>query len=613
MRYVLILFLCLSASLSAQVPNTYQATANWQLAGNDIPVRETICATIEAATYGDGAIEASNAIEAAAIACGTGEVVKLGHGRFRTNLPIGINRSDVTIRGSGNRIGNSGTLLEKNNSAFDTEAVIRIGSTEFPNPDESTDVFLSADANPGDTTITVTSATGFAVGQFVKIDADEWTTASYQSASPLKDGTVMQIYGTDRVRYRIRNPPSNNMCTPPTCASLDDYSRQYRVITEMKEVTAVTADGAGGAPDTITFATPIMIAFPTSKGSQVIRYTGTSVHSQRVGVEDLTITGGSAGSLRVTTCAYCWAKNVEIRNFLGPAVDMYDMYRFEFRDGYVHHAYNPVPGGGGYAFSIRDGGGLALIENNIVLNANKMVVGRASGAGSVYAYNYAQDARIYYDTTFMEVGLNASHYPAPHHWLFEGNQAQNYDSDATFGSSIYMTTLRNWLEGERRSFPTNIGRSYRAVGLMEGSAWHAFYGNVLGRPVFVEPESDWIYNDPGDGTASGANQGFDLNHAAIWRLGYSSINAQLADTHVTSTVIRDGNYDYLTDSQQWHNTSAVTMDDSFYLSGKPPFFTSAQTWPWVDPTNGTTYELPAKVRYEALAQYKRHRLRFKGP
>ena len=41
-----------------------------------------------------------------------------------------------------------------------------------------------------------------------------------------------------------------------------------------------------------------------------------------------------------------------------------------------------------------------------------------------------------------------------------------------------------------------------------------------------------------------------------------------------------------------------TIPNSMYLTSAPAFFGS-NTWPWVDPTTGTTYTLPAKARFDA--------------
>jgi hypothetical protein len=72
-----------------------------------------------------------------------------------------------------------------------------------------------------------------------------------------------------------------------------------------------------------------------------------------------------------------------------------------------------------------------------------------------------------------------------------------------------------------------------------------------------------------------------------------------ADPQTLSTVIRDGNWDFLTNSVHWHNTPAgYTIPSSLYLNSKPAFF-GANVWPWVEPLTGTTRILPAKARYDA--------------
>ena len=57
----------------------------------------------------------------------------------------------------------------------------------------------------------------------------------------------------------------------------------------------------------------------------------------------------------------------------------------------------------------------------------------------------------------------------------------------------------------------------RAVGLMFGSWWHTFVGNVLGEPGAMD---GWIYEDPGDGTYGHATSKWG-KRSAIWKLGYA--------------------------------------------------------------------------------------------
>jgi len=73
-----------------------------------IPSRTTIYTTINAATYGNGTTDATNAIQAAINACPSGQVVFLPAGTYRVSVPNPANsatilnmRSNVTLRGAG--------------------------------------------------------------------------------------------------------------------------------------------------------------------------------------------------------------------------------------------------------------------------------------------------------------------------------------------------------------------------------------------------------------------------------------------------------------------------------------------------------------------------------
>jgi hypothetical protein len=73
-------------------------------------------------------------------------------------------------------------------------------------------------------------------------------------------------------------------------------------------------------------------------------------------------------------------------------------------------------------------------------------------------------------------------------------------------------------------------------------------------------------------------------------------------------INRQGNFDWFTKKQIWYSSyggsgttstgSPQTLPNSMYLTSKPAFFGS-MTWPWVDPSTGTTYTLPAKARFDA--------------
>jgi hypothetical protein len=333
-----------------------------------------------------------------------------------------------------------------------------------------------------------------------------------------------------------------------------------------------------------------------SHAAQLTRY----VHVTNAGVENLSMYGGADGELRFVSAAYSWAKAVEVTQWIGEGVAIDNSFRIEVRDSYLHTGSWPEPGGAGYIVSLARGSSEVLIENNVLIDANKQMVMRSSGAGSVVAYNYADDSWIFDTPGWVEVGLNASHMAGPHHVLFEGNASQNVDSDYTHGNAIYLTFFRNWLTGQRRSFTDQS--NIRTVGLAYGSWWDSFVGNVLGRSGQM---SGWSYTDPAMSCDANGNNctGNNANWGEheIWKLGIDSHGhySMQPDPQVLSTVIRDGNYDFLTNSQRWHTTpGGFAMPDSMYLTSKPAFFGN-NPWPWVNPTTGAIYTLPAKAWYDA--------------
>src|SRR4249919_323081 len=64
-----------------------------------IPTRTTVCATVNASTYGNGSSDASAGIQAAVNACPVGQVVMLSAGNFTVNNLVLINKA-ITLRGA---------------------------------------------------------------------------------------------------------------------------------------------------------------------------------------------------------------------------------------------------------------------------------------------------------------------------------------------------------------------------------------------------------------------------------------------------------------------------------------------------------------------------------
>ena len=183
-----------------------------------------------------------------------------------------------------------------------------------------------------------------------------------------------------------------------------------------------------------------------------------------------------------------------------------------------------------------------------------------------------------------------------HHMLFEGNRTFNLDSDATHGGSSYHTYFRNWSTSRRSNFNNTMTgalisdstQDNRPLSRRRGEALLELHVFCRKRPG--DQRSDYGANGYVDASAS--------KSPAIWLIGWNDASPYTPDPTVAKTVIRDGNWDWYLSKQTWLNTSPAPLPNSLYLSCKPAFMGS-NTWPWIDPTTGATFTLPAKARYDA--------------
>jgi hypothetical protein len=609
------------------LPTARNASANWKMAGmlsvGGIPTRTSVCATLS--PLGSD-VDDTTQIDNAITACPLGEAVLLRAGTFTIaeGSYIALNKG-VTLRGSGPGT----TILTRTDGATPNSfapgggpgPMIIAGPQRYNN--NTTSANLTTDAVQGSHSVSVTSASGLSVGQIVLLD--EYSGASFQTEPLIDPNPHDQILaapdsGDDgcstcfRVQWQLHNPGQSYddplaATTPVSGAAASWFSRQDRPTSEYHKISAISGT-------TITFDSPITISYRVSHTAQLSHYA--TAFTTLAGIESLTVSNGDNDNIDFIWCAYCWAHQVESKTWLGDGFAINNSFRVQLEEIYVHDADWPVPGGGGYAISLANGSSEILIENSISVIANKVMVARSSGAGSVVAYNYMDDGFISSSgetdgDTWQEIGLNGSHMVGGHHMLFEGNYSFNIDSDDTHGNSIYMTYFRNWATGYRTAFtnildtpdttviddlndlpkaPNGTGTNgpLRAAGSHIYSYWMSFIGNVLGTSGHT---SGWTYNCTGGGIPT----------KCIWDLGWMDIEPQPYDPNVAATAVRDGNYDYVTNSIAWaSNDTAHTLPNSLYLSAKPAFFNagSGYTWPWVVP-NGSPqlHTLPAQARYEA--------------
>jgi hypothetical protein len=91
---------------------------------------------------------------------------------------------------------------------------------------------------------------------------------------------------------------------------------------------------------------------------------------------------------------------------------------------FVNQCGNSVNSGAEYPIGVDDAATEVYIVNSITIGCGKGMVGKTAH-GSVVAYNYMDDTM--YDSysaigdSWVDMGVNGSHYTGTHHMLFEGN------------------------------------------------------------------------------------------------------------------------------------------------------------------------------------------------
>ena len=533
----------------------------------------------------------NNAIKSAAAAASASSrrIVLLGPGTYRTNGIINLGRSNVTLRGLGPR-----TIID-HRTASDW-AAISIGSTvgDF----SSTRVVkVVGGALKGASTITADDASGFAVGDILQID---------QLEDGTEDGPTGWVWKLDSW-WSMRSPYADFSGGGGLQGKFPDSPNGYRPISQRVEVLAKNGNVLTIYDPNTRRGSPLHIAFPAAMDPEVWRAAGGSADVVRyTGLENLSVwsaavDGNAKDMVVMNGAAYSWIKNIETdgskNTWSGRHIHLQNaVYRCEVRGCYSHNSANYYQGSN--AYGIIYSGSDCLIEDNIVRELNKPVLGETSGGGNVIAYNYVDEAIIGSLTnSWQETGINMSHGSFCHSDLFEGNHTPNVGVDSTHGNNGWGVFFRNWATGRNSSGRTDT--YLRAIYVDGWQREMTSVGNVLASPSFVPSR---LIIDPASRVNPVLNTAVYILGSNAWELGTGrKPGADYMDNgQAASLFYRHLDFDYKTKSQYDNPSNPVkTLPDSLYLTSKPAFFGSLR-WPWVDP-GGTTkvYTLPAKARYDA--------------
>jgi Pectate lyase superfamily protein len=551
-----------------------------------IPSLTTVCATVDASTYGNGTTDASPAIQKAVDGCPAGQVVFLPAGTYLLKEAVTVSKP-IVLRGAGPTT----KIVESAN--------IQFGAYPGSQPSTLYEANWTGGLTQGSTVITLDDTSHLSVGQVVVLDQLNDTNVTTSGYVPLVNPTGNEgVVGVGVNDCASRDGLS--FCT-------DGSTPVPRALMQLAEITAI-------AGKNVTLDRPVYYTHDASLSPQAFFWEGGNL--SYAGIESLRIDAQyNDQAIAFGFCTNCWAKGIEVDHIARGAVSLWYDDHFEFRDSYLFMNMATAPEN--YGVEIDDTGA-SLFENNIFDTLDVGLVLAWSSNGNVSAYNYSvnedpgsEDLGAAVDTHSVHTFMN----------LYEGNTQGKFGFDYVWGSTSHQTLFRNRMTGYLA--PIMDGSSKWSNGnwpiILE--AWNRVFnlvGNVLGT----------------DGVQNGYEATTEASASIVGATGYSSTCMCCScgmgvapiyvlgfwnswqpddmpsdfDPIVVSTLLRWGNYDYYSKTTHWDaaeipsgvsTPTTKTLPASFYLASKPSWFGSAP-FPLIGPdVAGYASASPAELCYKS--------------
>lgn len=505
--------------------------------------------------------------------CPSNQVVQLTNGTYNLTGSIIMQKDGVVLRGVGtntildfNGGGDIGIAAGENNGTYQHIPLNIVASQPGePDPADTPTVSVNwtAGYSTGTSNITVASAAGLSVGNFVGLDQ-------------LNDNLLASSAGGE------------GPCD--TCGRLRGTRSQF----QWAVITAINGT-------TITIDPPLFMGNYAS-GLDPELWFADATWLRRSGVENLTIDGLHSGGLNPYSAMYllflgyeCWVKNVRFY-CLGAGhthLETYGSMRCEFRGcELIGEAGGSLSYGMAPIFSTGD-----VFENNWMDGMTGPAAPGWSVQGLVLSYNYVRNNYQAYDSV-VNSNWNAAAFTMHNAhgcgWLVEGNYMNTFLGDFIHGSGSHNTIFRNRLEGK------NPGTYQISSCFTLQSTQHCYnvVGNVLGK-VMNPWNTNWHTSLLAVGDPAPEPD------RSIYLLGWMNGQSDF-DPEVTNTIYIHANYDIVTSTNNgivWTTNSDKTLPDSLLYASKPSWFVGA--WPPFSPSDGSNIvrndlaftNIPAGYRY----------------
>jgi hypothetical protein len=581
---------------------------DWTTAGvtGGIPTTRTRCTT----GTGTSAIAAYSGtaatINTALSGCDANHYVELASGTFTLSTGIDFaSKSNIGLKGAGP----------------DATKIVFTGGTGCAGFGRADVCVISSDhgdGGDGNYTNQATWSAGFTIGtSSITFSAvTKGSIANISAGSLIFLDQLDDTTDTGQVYY----------CQLSGTCSLEGGSLNGRASRGQQQPSIVTSV-SGSGPWTIGISPALRLPNIGSKTPQAWWNSGTPI--QGVGIEDLSMdhTASTAASGIFMLDGYNnWVKNIRDLSTSSSGIHkhvwLYQSTHVTIRDSYFYGGGD----GGNESYGIDSFNGADnLVENNIFQHMANPVMNEGC-VGCVQGYNYALDD--YYDAggsaPEWQQGSSYHHSIGDAFAFWEGNIGIGLTGDNVHGTSNFTTAFRNYWNGRD---PNGGGTKTLQTNAIIINAFNRYYnlvGNVLGTSSY---HTKYTTQTP---TSTNCN-------VSIYALGWGGncgTGGTPDDTLVASTLLRWCNWDTFTSSADtstndqtgticsssevpssegfFPNTvpSSQILPNSMYLSAKPAFMGSSDTWPGIGKdvasgditgVGGHAFKNPALRCYESLS------------
>lgn len=471
--------------------------------------------------------------------CPAGQTVHLNAGTYTLNATLNL-KSGVCLEGAGRDVTNLNFTSAVNN-----------GAIYFPGPFQDPGTVVSnitAGMSQGSTTVTVASATGFAVGDLVGIDQ-------------LNDTSIGFVNFIQS---------QNSVDTSQSRASGTRMQGMYTTITAI-------------AGNNITLERPILWNNLASGLTPQLWQIGTAasiVHD--AGIQHLTTSLGATTNQGTNVafqgCYNCWINDCHLQYSTAYIAYTYQCCRIEIRHCTIQFTTSYASSSyGTYLWYA----GNCLIEDNIFDTVAEACPMAATSSGNIFGYNFVNNSKYTVSSTW-QVETTYQHGASTMN-LWEGNWTPNFWSDFIHGSNAWQTSFRNRVLGQALNAGTLTTDNTDCI-VMESHNWYGSHlGNVLGtagwhnayaaQNATLDTKRYIFISGYGDATNT-------ANDAST----YPGSGTTAYDSQVWATEIILGNYNYFNNAiPASESLSGQGLPPSQYYSSQPAWW--VMTWPPIDAGN----------------------------